>query len=391
MREAAPPFRFRLIAALFLVLLWAACFDQASGPAAPDVLDGPSAAVTQLEIARALPSALRLQSRFTNELLASPGVVGSAVALGDDGLPTVVALVEHGGVRVPQGMRVIVTGKFSALDWQAVPQGEAQGKPQGKPQCGKKNLPPCDPPDDPPEDPTPELTPSDKFPYPVPIGVSTGHPAITAGTIGARVKTAGGSVFALSNNHVYANANTASMGDEVIQPGTYDEGLSPADDIGTLSDFEWIFFEQSAFEPCTNVMDAAIAASTTAILDNATPSAGYGIPSSTTMAAALNMKVKKFGRTTSQTKGTVFAVNAMVRVNYGAAGVACFTNQIIISPGTFSAGGDSGSLVVGDGKGRSRSDDGKPVGLLFAGSASYTIISPIDAILTRFGVTIDGS
>ena len=116
MREATPQFRFRLSAALFLVLLWAACLDQASGPAAPDVLDSPPTAVTQLEIARALPSALRLQSQFTNELLASPGVVGSAVALGDDGLPAVVALVEHGGVHVPPDMRVIVTGKFGALD-----------------------------------------------------------------------------------------------------------------------------------------------------------------------------------------------------------------------------------------------------------------------------------
>ena len=43
MREAASQFHFRLIAALFLVLLWAACLDQASGPAAPDVLDGPTA------------------------------------------------------------------------------------------------------------------------------------------------------------------------------------------------------------------------------------------------------------------------------------------------------------------------------------------------------------
>ena len=63
MREAAPSFRFRLIAALFLVLLWAACLDQASGPAGPatfDVLDGrPAPAVTQREIERALPSALR--------------------------------------------------------------------------------------------------------------------------------------------------------------------------------------------------------------------------------------------------------------------------------------------------------------------------------------------
>ena len=35
---------------------------------------------------------------------------------------------------------------------------------------------------------------------PVPIGVSTGHPNITAGTIGARVNDPSGNVYALSNN-----------------------------------------------------------------------------------------------------------------------------------------------------------------------------------------------
>ena len=58
---------------------------------------------------------------------------------------------------------------------------------------------------------------------------------------------------------------------------------------------------------------------------------------------------------------------------------------------TFSAGGDSGALVVVNGKGRSRGDDKKPVGLLFAGSFFNTIISPIDPILARFSVTIDGN
>ena len=305
-------------------------------------------------------------------------------------------------MRVPRGMRVIVTGKFSALDWQAVPQGKPQGEPQGKPTCGKKNLDPCEE-DPPPEEPAPEPSPDERFPRPVPIGVSTGHPAITAGTIGARVKS-GGSVFALSNNHVYAATNfidcnsspslySCQLGDRVIQPGTFDGGTlvgDPADDIGTLADFEPIVFGTCSNNINNrNTMDAAIVASTTAMLGNATPSAGYGTPKSTTLAAALNMKVKKFGRTTGQTKGTVFMFNATVNVNYGTAGVACFTNQIIISPGTFSAGGDSGSLVVGDGKGRARSNDGKPIGLLFAGSASYTIISPIYEILDRFGVTID--
>ena len=403
MRAAAPPFRFRLIAALFLVLLWAACLDQASGPAGPatfDVLDGRTApAVTQREIERALPSALRLQSGFTNELLALPGVVGTAVALGDDGLPTVAALVEHGGVSVPPGVRVIVTGRFSAFDWQA--------QPQGRPKCGKKKC--KDPPDEP--------DPTERHPRPVPIGVSTGHPAITAGTIGARV-TDGTDFWALSNNHVYAATNfnaddctpnpplyKCMPGDRVIQPGTFDDGALPRDKIGKVTDFEPLNISGACGTIDTNnpdlinIMDAAIAASTTALLGNATPRAGYGTPKSATIAAdavQLNMKVQKFGRTTGQTKGQVFAINANVNVSYGdddngADRVACFTGQIVISPGTFSAPGDSGALVVVDGKGRLRDDDKRPVGLLFAGSPSFTIISPIDPILARFGVTIDES
>jgi hypothetical protein len=70
--------------------------------------------------------------------------------------------------------------------------------------------------------------------------------------------------------------------------------------------------------------------------------------------------------------GTVSAINATVNIGYSR-GVACFTGQIIITPGTFSAGGDSGSLIVVHGKGRMKSDDRKPVGLLYAGSVTVTI------------------
>ena len=375
--SAAPPLRTRLVAALSLVVLWAACSDQPSGLSVPEVL---APAVNQLVIAQHLPDALRLQKQMATGLLTSPGVVGSAVALGDDGLPTPVVLVEHAGVSTPAGTRVLVVGKLSARDWQAPP----QAKPQAKPTCGKGNLPDC--PDDPPTEPEPG--PTERHPRPVPIGISTGHPSITAGTIGARV-TDGVNVWALSNNHVYADVNAATLGDAVIQPGSFDGGASPADDIGTLDGFEPI-----NFAACTNKMDAAIALSTTGELGNATPSTGYGTPKIQTMAAALTMKVKKFGRTTGLTKGSVNAVNATVNVNYGTTAnplVACFTEQIIITPGAFSGGGDSGSLVVVDGKGRSRADSDKPVGLLFAGSSLSTIISPIDPILDRFGVSIDGN
>ena len=219
---------------------------------------------------------------------------------------------------------------------------------------------------------------------PVPIGVSTGHPSITAGTIGARV-TDGTDVYALSNNHVYAASNGATIGDNVLQPGTFDGGADPADAIGTLFDFEPIVFGGAL-----NTIDAAIALSSTNDLDNATPSDGYGTPKSSTVAASINQKVKKYGRTTGQTKGTVQGIGFTVDVNYGSAGVARFVNQIVIGPGSFSAGGDSGSLIVDDGKGRRGGNNGKPVGLLFAGSVFFTIANPIDTVLDRFGVTVDG-
>ncbi|MFC1608029.1 hypothetical protein ACFL47_08665 [Candidatus Latescibacterota bacterium] len=234
--------------------------------------------------------------------------------------------------------------------------------------------------DKPGEDPVDPIDPTSRFDRPVPIGVSTGHPAITAGTIGARV-TDGSDVYALSNNLVYADENMSSIGDTVIQPGTYDGGATPADAIGTLFDYEPINFSGA-----DNLIDAAIALSSADNLGKATPSDGYGIPQSNAVVARVNLKVKKYGRTTGFTKGKVFAIKATVNVGYDSS-VARFVNQIVITPGTFSAGGDSGSLIVSD----DRKSRNQPVGLLFAGSNTITIANPIDVVLERFGVTIDGN
>ena len=51
-----------------------------------------------------------------------------------------------------------------------------------------------------------------RYPRPVPIGVSTGLADVATGTLGARV-TNGANVYALSNNHVFAGVNAASIGD----------------------------------------------------------------------------------------------------------------------------------------------------------------------------------
>lgn len=308
-----------------------------------------------------------VQERHTDGLMAVKGVVGTAVGFNQDNRLAVKVFVARWDVAgIPKKLydvpvQVVVTGKFYALPKPDKPGG---GKPP-------KN----------------EVDPTARFDRPVPIGVSTGHPDITAGTIGCRV-TDDADVYALSNNHVYANENQASIGDNVLQPGTFDGGDPEDDAIGTLAEYEPIDFSESG----KNTIDAAIALSSTEMLGNATPSDGYGIPKHTTVSAdlgLLNQPVKKYGRTTGLTKGRVYAINATVNVVYDSK-VACFVNQIVIAPGSFSAGGDSGSLIVLDGKGQNKENDRKPIGLLFAGSIQYTIANPINEVLLRLGVTIDG-
>jgi PKD repeat protein len=300
-----------------------------------------------------LERAIAVQEKYNPRLMAKPLVVGTAVGLTAEGWPIITIFTERPGASVPQALEgvpvaVEVTGMFVAR-----------------------------------EDPAP----NDRWPRPVPIGVSTGHPDITAGTIGARVKDAQGNVYALSNNHVYADSNGAQLGDSALQPGPYDGGTDPADKIGELHDFEPLRFDGS-----NNTIDAAIASTTAAEVGYSTPSEGYGTPSATIASASLGLNVQKFGRTTGWTHGEVSQINATVDVCYEqqcnpafcrCKKLARFVDQIVITPGTFSDGGDSGSLIV--------TDDGNknPVGLLFAGSETHTIANPIGYVLDRFNVTID--
>ena len=302
-----------------------------------------------------------VQERHTDRLMAIDGVEGTAVGVDDSDRPAVKVFLENPGVsgipRELDGVPVhpVVTGKIYAL-----PRPEKPGRPQ-------------------------PVNPAAWWPSPVPIGVSTGHPRITAGTIGCRVKDASEKVYALSNNHVYANENRAKIGDIVLQPGTYDGGMlsNPDHHIGTLAAFESIKFDGT-----NNIIDAAIALNSAPQrqLGNATPTDGYGTPKSQIVSATVRQAVQKYGRTTRLTKGKVNAINGTVNVQYSR-GVARFVNQIIITPGSFSAGGDSGSLVVDASTG---SNNRKPVGLLFAGSSSFTVANPIGPVLTQFGVTVDG-
>jgi hypothetical protein len=91
--------------------------------------------------------------------------------------------------------------------------------------------------------------------------------------------------------------------------------------------------------------------------------------------------VAKSGSRTGLTCSTIIAINANVQVQYsttcggGTTFTVTFVNdQIVINGGTFSAAGDSGSLVVD-------SQTAQPVGLLYAGSSTNTVANPINDVL----------
>lgn len=94
--------------------------------------------------------------------------------------------------------------------------------------------------------------------------------------------------------------------------------------------------------------------------------------------------MKKSGRTTGLTHSTISYVGVNVTVRYDG-GRAYFTDQFFVSRGDFSAGGDSGSLIVTD------DAAANPVGLLFAGSSSDTIANPIHSVLTQLGSELNAT
>lgn len=211
---------------------------------------------------------------------------------------------------------------------------------------------------------------------PVRPGYSVGHPDVTAGTIGAGcydLSPLPGKpprYYVLSNNHVLANSNDANLGDPIYQPGPFDGG-GPGDAIGRLARYIPITFDGSC-----NYVDAAIAEVPFDTIDRDIYWIGY--PTTAAVSAEVGMLVKKTGRTTHFTTGQVRVVKATVNVGYGGGKVARFCNQIITTD--MSDGGDSGSLVL--------DTENRPVGLLFAGSSTATILNPIAAVQVSLRVRL---
>ncbi|HET8890384.1 MAG TPA: hypothetical protein VFQ41_15890 [Candidatus Angelobacter sp.] len=272
--------------------------------------------------------------------------------------------------------------------------------------------------------PTPTPTPGQIFPNdtasaqsaPVKLGTSGGSDT----DIGATVCCIGtlGSLWThvgttnpviLSNNHVLDKSGTGTPGDAVIQPlqAVCRAGHPTPLTVANLT-------QAAALKPAANEttgpcqgnttplcghapsnVDAAYAAIVAGEVDTSGTILDLGPVGATSIAAAppsstlgvpsLGEAVSKSGRTTGLTCSNIQSLNLTILVNYdgvcGAASpafTAYFTNQVTISGGTFSAGGDSGSLVVDTGTSRA-------VGLLYGGNSTSTVANPIQDVINAFG------
>jgi hypothetical protein len=235
----------------------------------------------------------------------------------------------------------------------------------------------------------------DEHQFPIQLGTSGGNindsskAFCSGGTLGALVEDGGGKQYILSNNHVLARTNLATIGEDIIQPGLIDQiptcSKDTTDIVADLSAFIPILFKTKGTMP-PNTVDAAIAQVRAGYVDPTGFILDIGTLSSDTVAPSLRMAVKKSGRTTGLTTGNITAVNATIDVSYGSGKTARFINQIVVGSGNFIASGDSGSLMVED-----EVPSPRAVGLLFAGGSNTAIANPIDDVLNAFGVSMVGS
>ena len=325
-----------------------------------------------------------VQERHTSDLMKIPDVVGTAVGLTDDGKPCILvltktdiqanALAKGAPSPLPDQLdnvpvRIMVTGEITAF----------KGKPGGGGGGGVSH--------------------TAKQTAPISLGTSGGwhydlaNGYCCGGTLGSLVNI-GSKQYVMSNYHVFesdivsgGNGKVASNGDGILQPGLIDINCSAANgqDVATL------VLKHSL--PGSNV-DVGVAEVIPGMVKTNGDILEIGTLSHNTVAASVNQKVKKSGRTTGLTRSTVSGLNATISVAYenecagGSAFTKTFTGQIVISnrASKFLAGGDSGSLMVED-----VSTNPSAVGLLFAGSRSTAIANPINEVLSFLGATMVGN
>lgn len=241
-------------------------------------------------------------------------------------------------------------------------------------------------------------------PTPVKMGTSGGNATdisgnfCCSGTLGALISR-GGVTYILSNNHVLAKSDngTAKITDPVTQPGLVDNNCNPGTPVAHFSAAAALKPTGGSNGPAPSNVDAAIAQIVAGTVDTSGSILDLGAagansiaaaPPSSTLAVpanvlAANEGVAKSGRSSGLTCSTLQSINVTVSVDYNSscggakAFTATFSNQVIVNGGSFSAGGDSGSLIV-------TSDTARPLGLLYGGNSTSTSANPIADVIAAF-------
>jgi hypothetical protein len=222
---------------------------------------------------------------------------------------------------------------------------------------------------------------------PLVAGISVAHHDVTAGTIAyfcrsVRLGDDPNKVHILSNNHVLANVNLGQNNDDIYQPGPADGGALP-DHVAELRRFVAIDLDGQP-----NKVDAAIAELRAGIEWQANLCTIGKILGTET--GVEGMQVRKHGRTTGYTEGTITdeSYDALVGMDHNNPSVVgLFQSQFRIEGKpdfpAFGRGGDSGSLVVSKAAPNA-------VGLYFAGpeSGSYGIANPIADVLSQMQIEL---
>ena len=216
------------------------------------------------------------------------------------------------------------------------------------------------------------------------------------GTLGSLV-TRGSVQYILSDNHILARSDGATVGDAIVQPGLIDTATCTTAGTNTVANLSQ--FSNLQATPSQN-LDAAIAQVIAGKVDPAGkiiylgntvdangvpvadgPQGGTGLP---TASVAVGRPVAKSGRSTGLTCSTIEATNISTSVDYtvncdgtGTKFTVNYTNQIGVIGGDFSGQGDSGSLIV-------TQDTATPVALLYAGSNTDTVGNPVADVLNFF-------
>jgi hypothetical protein len=232
---------------------------------------------------------------------------------------------------------------------------------------------------------------------PIKLGTSGGN-AKDSSTQGNLISCCGGTLgsllqrdgiyYILSNNHVLARSDSASIGEDIIQPGLINANCMTAGTTTVANLSQFVNLQATG----TNV-DAAIAeivpgtvdtggnilslgaTATGGTPDPGAPHAGSGIT------ASIGESVAKSGRTSGLTCSSVGAIDVQDSVSYqsacggGMSFSVTYTGQVSVSGGSFSTFGDSGSLIVDQ-------NTADPVALLYGGSDTDTVGHPVADVLT---------